>query len=129
MVKLDKFKLSLLIDGKPVKEYVDDEVDASKELAAHRVTRYVEVEEDALFSLKLWIKSSFRFRGADYLVWDIDVDGSYKTGQVISKAEHREPGSTFGEQNYAIEDTGDGPKEMLFRFGKILMRESLHCEG
>ena len=121
MLALDKFGCSIIVNEKALKEYVDPEVDAEKQLKSKTITRYVEAEMGAKFAVRLRINSNFAYKDADDICWHIYLDGVYRASTYVSEAEHAKPGQTLSTRDTCIVHTQSGARKMKFCFGSIVI--------
>ena len=118
MVKINPFEVSVLVDGKAVKEILDPEADIAAELKRNRITTYVEVEEGTEFTVKCWTKSNFKFGDADCISWSVYIDGIWRCGMLTTKEDHKKPGPTITNISSCYIQTEEGTKDVNFSFGK-----------
>lgn len=79
MVTFDKFKCWVVVDGEPLKEHVDTDINKETELATKTMTRFVEAQPGEKFGIKVRIGSKFTYKNADDVCWALYTDGIYRT--------------------------------------------------
>ena len=71
MAVIDSFEVTVAVNGQPCAEHLDGEIDESAKFQSS----YIEARPGAHFRIMLEIMPGFEFGKANYLKWEIFLDG------------------------------------------------------
>lgn len=119
MAILKPFECTVSVDGVSVEEYDDDDDDNDhRPGAGPQVTKYIEAVSGAGFVTHFKIEPGWTMN-ADFLVWDIYLDGKRARGSVISPDRYSEQIGCRQKLAGYESGTGDNWTRRNFRFTDI----------
>lgn len=91
MVKFKHMKASVAVEGHKLQEY--DDPDEEVDPQSRTVTKYIEAAAGKAFIIRfsLLLKDGFDFAGADFVSWDIHLDGLGTTSTAIRRDKTTNP--------------------------------------
>jgi hypothetical protein len=127
MPELDRIEACVLVDGEPLTEYANPDA-ADTDLKA---IRYVEAKVGQTFSVKVTLKSGFRFHFATDIYVAFHVDQGqvghfyvqpYKGSKVRKGVLQQDYTTLFGSRHHKNSKTGQWT-EYCFEFGSLALSE------
>ena len=127
MAILGKFTATVVVDGKPCREYPDEEVDAKgskDDNCALSVSKYIEVVPGAHFAIHIKPEKNTMFKKGNAVAHRISIDGK-EVSRPLVRSEGQLRDGTFREVDG--QRIGDGKSIRPFKFSSINFSELLRA--